>query len=114
MRTGNPENLNPVKPGEVRNPEGQNQHTYCREFERTRSGAVYERARGGPMAREVRKEMREATVKRLEYQCPACGEWYVPNRSDQVYCSEPCKHHAYRQRCKYRAGSTCNATYRDR
>ena len=29
------ENLQPIQPGEVRNPEGKNQYTYKRDFERT-------------------------------------------------------------------------------
>ncbi len=35
MPRGNPENLNPASPSEVRNPEGRNQYSYRRDFEQT-------------------------------------------------------------------------------
>ena len=63
-------------------------------------GLAREVQHGGLRMREVRKEMREATVRRLEHQCPSCGGWYVPNTRRQVYCDDACRSYMHRKRKK--------------
>jgi hypothetical protein len=33
-----------------------------------------------------------------EYQCPQCGDWFVPKHPSATYCSDACRQAAYRER----------------
>lgn len=72
-------------------------YTQCREVNRRMQLYCSDQCANKAKA-DRRKKRRERQRRMLPFECPECGQVFIPNRMDQRYCSVACKQKAYRKR----------------